>query len=395
MNIPARHPRIVGCVIAKDEERFLKECLLSLRSICDRVIVVDTGSSDRTRDIAHEKADTVADHPFTNDFSAARNHALALVDQADWILFLDADERLNPDQAKRLRSDLEDQSTDVGAIAMLRYNFFAGGGFYTGREVRAFRYDERIRYERRINESVKPAIARAGLRIGTTDAILTHVGHMRSRAEREAKALRYMSLMQAQLEAQPDDAVLLGYIGLNMRILGRFDEAVEWSDKSLRADKTNPTVWFFRGHVMRSVGRNEDALAAYRTGLQLKPTDTALVNMIGVCQTEAGDLDSADATFAAVQRDDPGLIHAGINRGIVAQAMGDHEQAIEHFERAIAEYPNFLVEEPIGRLEADPLHCLYFETVTGYAGLAQHLAYSRGCVEGWLKPERVSFRGRR
>lgn len=390
---PARTTgRIVGCVIAKDEERFLADCLRSLRQLCDQVVLVDTGSQDATRSVGAQLADTITDLPFAGDFSAARNHALALVDDADWVFFLDADERLHPSQVAPLKSAVETAAPDVGGITLLRYNFFPAGGFYTGRELKVFRHDPRIRYERRINESVKGALSRHGLRTVHSSALLTHVGHSRPRAERDAKALRYMSLMREQLAEQPDDAVLTGYIGLNLRLFGQFDEARQWSEKALGIDDTNATVWAFHGHVLRATGQGEEARGAYQRGLSLRPSDASLMNMVGVCQTASGDLDAADHTFAEAMDADPTLLHTMINRGVVAQARGDYAHAERLFLDAVRRFPPFLTEEPVSRLETDPLHTLYFETVTGYAGLAHHLGYVRGCREGWLTPERISVR---
>ena len=73
-----------AALIVRDEERSLGACLASLKGLADEVVVVDTGSSDRSRDIAAEAGARVYDRPWTGDFSAARNYALDLA-QGDWI----------------------------------------------------------------------------------------------------------------------------------------------------------------------------------------------------------------------------------------------------------------------------------------------------------------------
>jgi tetratricopeptide (TPR) repeat protein len=379
---------IVGCLIVKDEQRFIADCLTSMRPWCDEIVVVDTGSRDKTLDIAAAHADRVATYPFSGDFSDARNHALDLVGEAGWVLFLDADERLHPAQGRALREALASAPSDVGGVTMLRYNFFPSGGFYTGNVLKAFRHDPRIRYERRVNESVKASLARAGYRVADGPALLTHIGHMRSRAERDHKAEFYMRLMREQLAAAPGDAVLTGYIGLNLRILGRFEEALRMSAEALAIDDRNPTVWAFRGHVLRATGAVEDARAAYEQALRLRPSDGAMRIMAGCCEAAAGRLDEADALFAAAYEADPRLVHAVLNRGMVAQAEGDFAAAERFYTEAAELFPPLLSEDPVGRMETDPLHTLYFETMTGYAGLAHHLAYVRGVREGWLTPIR-------
>ncbi len=82
------------CIIAKNEETNIERCLKSLESYKFEIIVVDTGSTDRTKEIALQFTDGVFDYEWTDDFSAARNYA---IEQAtnDYILMIDCDEYVN------------------------------------------------------------------------------------------------------------------------------------------------------------------------------------------------------------------------------------------------------------------------------------------------------------
>ena len=92
---PDRKPRLSVCMIVKNEERFLGQCLASVKDIADELIVIDTGSTDRTVEIAREHGAQVGHFEWCNDFAAARNASIAAA-TGDWILFLDADEELSP-----------------------------------------------------------------------------------------------------------------------------------------------------------------------------------------------------------------------------------------------------------------------------------------------------------
>ncbi|SFQ02695.1 Glycosyl transferase family 2 [Caldicoprobacter faecalis] len=83
--------KISGCVIAKNEEKNIARCINSYKDIVDEVIVVDTGSSDRTAEIAQNLGAKVYHYEWQNDFAKAKNFALSLA-KGDWIIFLDADE---------------------------------------------------------------------------------------------------------------------------------------------------------------------------------------------------------------------------------------------------------------------------------------------------------------
>ena len=91
---PNRKPRLSVCMIVKNEERFLGQCLTSVKDIADELIVIDTGSTDRTVEIAREHEAQVGHFEWCNDFAAARNASIAPA-TGDWILFLDADEELS------------------------------------------------------------------------------------------------------------------------------------------------------------------------------------------------------------------------------------------------------------------------------------------------------------
>ena len=91
---PNRKPRLSVCMIVKNEERFLGQCLASVKDIADELIVIDTGSTDRTVEIAREHGAQVGYFEWCNDFAAARNASIASAN-GDWILFLDADEELS------------------------------------------------------------------------------------------------------------------------------------------------------------------------------------------------------------------------------------------------------------------------------------------------------------
>ena len=103
--------RISLCMIVKDEEEMLPRCLESVRGAVDEIIVVDTGSSDRSVDIAREYGASVVEFAWCEDFAAARNAGLERA-SGDWILFLDADEALEATARKQIRSWTEVSGCD-------------------------------------------------------------------------------------------------------------------------------------------------------------------------------------------------------------------------------------------------------------------------------------------
>ncbi len=132
-------PKLTLCVITKDEEDRLGDCLDSA-SFVDHIVVVDSGSADRTREIAEDKGATVVVREFDGHVQQ-KNRALALA-TTDWVLCLDADERVTPELSAQIEAALD--APDLpSAFSMPRRTFYLGqwidhGGWYPDRKVRLF-----------------------------------------------------------------------------------------------------------------------------------------------------------------------------------------------------------------------------------------------------------------
>jgi tetratricopeptide (TPR) repeat protein len=362
------------CLIVKDEERFLGGCLESTADAATGVVVVDTGSRDRSVEIARAYGAEVVRAGFEDDFARARNVALERV-RTPWIVFLDADERFEPNVAHALEPTLAHAPARMLAGTVLRYNFFATGGWFSGREVKVLRNDPRVRYERRINESVRGSVERAGGEICELPLILNHFGHCRPRRERDEKAHLYMRLMREQLAAKPDDAILVAFLGLILRTLGNFDEALEHARRATAMQPHDALVRLFEGHVLRASGDDAAARDAYLAAAALAPADGATWNMAGVQELALGRPAAARDAFERARDLDPLAVHVLINLGLVEQAEGRYAAAVDCFDAAADANPAFLHEEWTGRAEFDPFRELHYETITQYAGLGYHRAF--------------------
>src|SRR5437773_6000316 len=105
--------RISLCMIVRDEEQFILECIESARDAVDESIVVDTGSTDRTIELAERAGASVYPFVWCDDFAAARNASIEKA-SGDWVLWLDADERLARGGAEVLREAVEKKDFDCG-----------------------------------------------------------------------------------------------------------------------------------------------------------------------------------------------------------------------------------------------------------------------------------------
>jgi hypothetical protein len=217
--------RVSAALIVRDEAEFIADCLRSLVGNVDEIVLVDTGSRDQTIEIASQFPITLYHFAWCNDFSAVRNFALERA-TGDWILYIDADERLeipNRDAYLRLLSD----RSKVGW--KLRLQPRVGWTAYS--ELRLFCNDPRIRFEGVIHENIWPAVdavARAdGLDVGSCDLRLYHLGY---EADQSRKNPRNIPLLRELLSAYPDHFFAWWHLGECLRLSGNDEDADQaWS----------------------------------------------------------------------------------------------------------------------------------------------------------------------
>ncbi|MCI8416939.1 MAG: glycosyltransferase family 2 protein [Lachnospiraceae bacterium] len=144
-------------MIVKNEERSLERCLKAAKPLVDAIIVVDTGSEDKTREIAEELGAQVLSFSWVNDFSAARNFALDHSD-GDWNLILDGDEYLRPCSRKKLERAVKalEERSQPWLGGLLRYDAYQDDeGISTSTSVLPRFLPRGVRYTGRIHEQPK------------------------------------------------------------------------------------------------------------------------------------------------------------------------------------------------------------------------------------------------
>jgi tetratricopeptide (TPR) repeat protein len=226
-----------AAIIARDEAEHLPGCLDSISEVVDEVIVVDTGSTDTTVDLARAAGATVASRPWDNHFAAARNVALDLA-RGRWILYIDADERLSA------ADELRDRLAATGAVAGL-VRFRPGRHYTRYHEYRLFRNRPDIRFRGAIHETMVPDIERLVATQGATVIdVPAQIDHFGYDGDQAAKHHRNLPLLQRQLEDDPNRIFLWFHLGVVHEGLGQSDAAAAaWAqgvDAARRQSEPSP-----------------------------------------------------------------------------------------------------------------------------------------------------------
>jgi tetratricopeptide (TPR) repeat protein len=312
-------------MIVKDEERFLDAALCSVAGVVDEICIVDTGSRDRTREIALAHGATLVDVAWTDNFADARNAALALATRR-WIFVLDADERLDPQSREALAAIGSTAAGRRGKWVTCRNltDNYKGSGAMSNALVRIFPSDERIRYRNPIHEFVALDGCDAGLPSDLTAIEIVHHGYLSPIVAERSKGERNLRLSRLAAEREPNDAFHQYNLGMALLLAGNRDGAVTALERT--RDLTRVTPRGFRIHALIALADlyiERDALAPalelVRECLALVPNYSNAHFTQGKLLARAGDFFEARNAFGRA-------IAAGVHDG--EQFVVDNEIAI-------------------------------------------------------------------
>lgn len=225
-NNPVKKPRISLCMIVKNEEECLNRCLDSVKDFVDEIIVVDTGSTDRTVEIAESYGARIYHHPWENDFSKHRNQSLSYA-TGDWILQLDADEELFAEDGPKIRETIATGSADY---YFLRFYDLKKDGAVHGifNLVRLFRNGLGMYFTQMVHNQLqfRGKGVMASIKVN-------HYGYDLSKEKMEAKHIRTTTLLKKMLAENPEDAYSRHQLASSYSMHREFDKVIEHGEMVL------------------------------------------------------------------------------------------------------------------------------------------------------------------
>ncbi len=295
------HARVSLCMIAKNEETNLPACIQPLADLVHETIVVDTGSVDRTKEVAKALGAHVFDFPWIDDFSAARNESVRHATGA-WIFWMDADDRIDEMNRQRLAS-LFGQLGDENAAYLMKCQGAANaatGAAGVTEHVRLFRNHPEALWRHRIHEQILPALSRLGTELRPTDVTIQHTGYL-DPALRARKAERNLRLLEREAAENPGEPHALFYLGQTHLMLGAAARAVPLLQACLKLsnphDPLTTPLYVLLTQALHQSGAPREAFAICQAGRTYFPTSPDLLFLEGISRQLGGDSAGAVSCF--------------------------------------------------------------------------------------------------
>jgi glycosyltransferase involved in cell wall biosynthesis/Flp pilus assembly protein TadD len=264
-------PSISACLIVRNEEKLLEKCLNSIRDYVDEIIIVDTGSTDRTVEIAESFGARIYHHPWEDHFSRHRNQSFGYA-KYDWILYIDADEELLPGSGEVLRKSITDADDDVHAIAVILECIFNGGkSMAYNNAVRLFRNHRGFYYKGRVHNYI----------VGVKNVLccpirLFHYGYNLDRSTMSRKFERTTKLLKLDIADDPNDPRPHHFLSASYLSENMYEEALEEAGASVLLCESHNSIshnYFWSLYIAATsslnLGRREEARAFAEKGIHL------------------------------------------------------------------------------------------------------------------------------
>ncbi|MGV3524812.1 MAG: tetratricopeptide repeat protein [Candidatus Sericytochromatia bacterium] len=394
------------CMIVRNEEAFLRQCLESVQHIVDEMVIVDTGSTDGTRAIAEDFGARVLDFTWTGNFAEARNQSLRAA-TGDWILVLDADEVVSPENIMAVKAlmrepqpqptgyqlkirNLSQQANDVDVVEHYMMRLFPNLPML---EFKGMIHEQLV--------STDPGFDL--LRMATSDVLILHYGYTGEVMDSRDKFRRNLELVQRSIAEQPDHPFHWFNLGLTYRVnteeeealaafqkavalsealpetptymsacysyiisillrLERFEEAEAVALNAPEISQETPDYWVNLGSIHNALGHYPEAIAAFRHAMQMRQQAfTAVVSDraattwkpyagMGNTYLMQQDYTRADHWFRRALKENPHNAEILLGLGRLAMVRGQMDEARAYFERLLV-HPRATEQQPLARFE--------------------------------------------
>ena len=304
------------CMIVKNEAALLGRCLASVQKAVDQIVVVDTGSTDTTVEVARRYGATVIQSDWRDDFSYSRNISIEHA-TGTWILWLDADDVV-PESSITQIIELKKRSPDrvFGFIVRNERPGNTGTEFI---QARMFPNSSDLRFERSIHEQIMPSALRKGLVMERCEVVVEHHGYAEPATLRE-KAARNVRLLLKEYPQVAPDVVMALEIADSYTLIDDDTAAAQWYGEVLAIPdcaQVTPVLaahaHFGLGNIDNKLERYDSAITHFDEALQLTPWRADVLYSLAVAQELSGKSDEAVVSLRSIPSIKPKAGQVGVD----------------------------------------------------------------------------------
>jgi tetratricopeptide (TPR) repeat protein len=332
-------------MITKNESRFLQNCLDSVKALVNEIIIVDTGSTDNTKEIAFKYTSQIYDFNWCDDFSAARNESLKHA-KGDWILVLDADEVIDQIYHSKIK-ELVSNSTFEG-YSFLQRTFTNDTklrgfipikdaqhfkGYFDNVLTRLFRNNKGFYFEGEVHEKVDCSIFQRKGNVLLSRLPIFHFSEVRSTNEKINKSKFYRGLLKLKLN-HFQDARTYFEMGVSYKEIGDLGNSRFFFEKSLGKDSKFIDSLRELALIKQKVGLYNQSINDYCNVLKIDLTDSYSYFGLGMCYFHQNNFDKAATFFNKAIKYNPKFLNAYLNLAAMYEKMNQFEEAINLLKQA-------------------------------------------------------------
>ncbi len=343
-------PMVSLCMITKDEQQLLARCLASAKPIVDEIIVVDTGSQDKTKDIATIFGAKVYDYVWHDDFAAARNFSLTKAD-GDWIFILDADEVIAENDYEAFNHIIQNGSLPSCAYSFTTRNYttqantlgwMANDGAYPGEElglgwipsekVRLFKNRKEIRFTYPIHEIVEPLLQKLNIPVQKCSIPIHHFGKL-NEDKGNHKTATYYKIGKSKLDQLGHNSAALRELAIQAGHLGKHDEVIELWQRYIKHAPEDAEAFVNMGTAYFNLGRYKQAAITAQKAMALAPGLKEAHFNYAISELHLGNAPRAISVFQRILNQHSQYLSAEFMLAAAYCCAGNKNKARAGFER--------------------------------------------------------------
>ncbi|MEK6808667.1 MAG: glycosyltransferase, partial [Nanoarchaeota archaeon] len=330
------------CMIVKDEESYLENCLNSVKELVDEIVIVDTGSGDKTLEIAKKFNAKVIHNKWEDDFSKARNISLDNA-KMDWILVLDADETIAIQDLQKIKELIKNNDYDGYMLIQRTYTNNSNspkwisskddkyeeskqysGWIYSG-ITRLFKNRKDIRFEYPVHETVKESIKRVKGKIAVTNIQIHHYGKLRDVNYVTKKSELYLKLGKEKIKDTPN-AKFYYELGIQAQVLGNIEDAITSFNKAIEINPQIIGAYVNLGNIYCKLGIYDKAVEILKNAENINPNNSDLHNNLGIAYEKQDKIEEAFQEYGKSILLNPNNIEALLNASRILFQAGELER---------------------------------------------------------------------